>query len=109
MCKEDIREGKKKYTRSTVVAVNAGVYTPIATPSNERTHLSFGCVGAVMAVGPKGNDLATNGAYPVSAVTGPVEFDVETHGNILFSEWGGAGIGGANVIVVTETFWRDTP
>lgn len=113
MCMEDIRIGRKKVTRITQVTLANGVLTNICGASKDRTHLSIATVNVPAAAAnaaratPLGGDAVGDAAYAIGGDKPPLEFDIETHGNLVTLVWNGSGVGANVAVLVVETFLED--
>lgn len=108
MCKEDIREGRKKYSSARIVPI-AGLTTGVlCVPSKDRTHLTICPTNGSFTIAP--TDIAPTVAegWAINSNSPPADMDVETHGQIVTFGWSVSNVTGGNVdILVIETFWED--
>lgn len=108
MCEQDIRIGRKKYTKISTVTSQIGTSTQLVGAAENRTHLFFACNGVDSVIVAPGEADATGfGAIGLSRTKPPVDFDVETHGDVVTKPWNCSGLVSAQNILVIETFWKD--
>lgn len=108
MCKEDIREGRRKYTSVRAETIAAGETRAIVKASPERTHITFGNGNASLAIRPTAETTFGTDHFECLTTLPHIEFDIETHGSIVTDEWVAKNGGGAaTTILVMETFWSD--
>lgn len=110
MCKEDIREGRRKYSRVTSKTFAGGATGDLVGFAEKRTHLSFGTAGTEsIGICPDGLPVAGQVGFGLSfqGLT-MIDFDVETHGDVVTKNWFAINQGvGPMIVCIIETFWDD--
>lgn len=104
MCMEDVVIGRAKRTGAKVVTLANGVDTPLVSQEGSRTHLMIATSGAAATIASDGAVGTGTGNIPISGTLPPLNFDIETHGDIVTKAWTGAGVAGAVNVIVIETF-----
>lgn len=108
MCKEDIREGRKKYTQAKFVQIAGPGDVLAINPSNNRTHITVAAGGNICDLTPTDIFQAGVAGWQTSNTQPPIDMDVETHGDIVTKGWRLQTASVANIdVLIIETFWTD--
>lgn len=105
MCMEDLAMGRKKVSATRQITFAAGVDAPLLTPSVDRTHFRVQSTTAGLRFVPQPLTSVGTPCYFSDSIMGGVEFDIETHGDIVQQGWVGSGNGGSALVIITETFF----
>lgn len=101
---EDIELGRDTHTSTRVVTALFATPGQIVPANTKRIHLAFYFLANAASVLPSQGGIALTSGIALSATSGPLEFDITTHGNVVMQAWDGAGNGADANIIVMETF-----
>lgn len=108
MCEQDIRIGRKKYTKTSTVTAQVGASTPLVGFAENRTHVFFATAGPnAVRIAPGEQDATGFGAAVLTDLKMPLDFDIETHGDVVTKPWNCSSLVAIQNVLVIETFWKD--
>lgn len=104
MCMEDKRIGRKTATAHTVLSIDATNNGNTVPANPMRTHLCIGTSNGTIIAAPSPAGLTNGGGFVTGATMPPLDFDIETHGDIVTKAWIIIAPGGAQNCSVIESF-----
>lgn len=110
MCMEDVRIGRKTYTRTSIVTLQNGAQTELVGFSRNRVALSISSTevtappAATSIVCPVGGNPTGDAGFAVSGDIPPLLFRIEDYGDVVTMRWLGSGVGGDRNVLVVESF-----
>lgn len=107
MCKEDMREGRRKFTSVSVVVATNGVAVQLCGAAKNRTHLMVASRGALAGMRPTELDGDLDASIPYGGTLPPVDMDIDRNGLCVTQAWEASGDAADVPTIVIETFWED--
>lgn len=108
MCREDLRIGRKKFTKVSIVTVPFAAPAVVISQAKNRTHIRAVCGPTRAFLSPITDGLTSLAGFGVTSNPPYFEFDIETDGNVVTQQWSGIGDGSDATMILVETFFDDT-